>query len=108
MWAAAVQALYSNSNYTKGHIKVKVQGMTLWRASAQPCRAINPKTNETNKSFLLSAGFVAKLAIEKRIVGLKTYLVGSNTTTAKHLHSHRNLSSQLSKTEPGKMLYTDI
>ena len=82
--------------------------MPLWRASTQPCRAMHSKTNENNKSLLVSAGFVEKLAIKKRILGLKMHLKGHSTTTAKHLYSHRDFSSQVRKTEAGTTLYIDM
>ena len=82
--------------------------MPLWRAATHPCRAMHPKTNETNKSLLVNAGFVAKLATKKMIFDLKIHLKGCSTTAAKHFHSHRNLSSQVRKTEAGTILHIDM
>ena len=78
--------------------------MPLWRALTQPCRAMHWKTNEINNFLLVSAGFVVKLATKKTIVRSKTYLKSHNTATAKHLHSHQDLNSQVRKTEAGTML----
>ena len=108
MWEAAVQTFHGYKNNTKGYIKVKVQGMPLYKASTQLCRAMHPKTNETNKILLESAGFVAKLATNKRIVRLKTHLEGYSTATTKNLYSHQDLSGQVKKTEAEKTLYVDI
>ena len=108
IWAAVFQTLHEYNNTRKGHIKVEVQGIPLWRASIQLCRAIHPKTNETNKILLESAGSVAKLDTKKRIIGLKTHLVGHSTATAMHLHSYQDHSSQVRKTEAGTMLKQDM
>ena len=82
--------------------------MPLWKASTQPCRAMKTKTNEISKSLLKSAGLVAKLAIKKRIIGLRIRLVDHNTTTTKHLHSHQDRSSQVRKTKAGTTLKVDM
>ena len=93
IWAAAVQTLHGCKSTAKGHIKAKVKVIPLYRASTQPCRAMNSKTNETKRSLLKSAGSVVKLTIKTRIVRVRTHLIGCNTTIAKHLYSHRDYSS---------------
>ena len=92
----------------KGYIKAKVQGLPLWRESTEPYRVVHPKTNETNKKLLESAGYMAKLATKKRIVGIKTHFVNRSTATAKHLLSHHDHSSQVRKIEAGTMLKADM
>ena len=69
---------------------------------------MHPKTNETNKSLLESVGYVALLATKKMIAGLKTHLEDYNTTTAKHLNSYRDHSSQVKKTKAGITLQINM
>ena len=108
IWAAAFQTLHSGNNNAKGHIKAKVQGFPLWRASTQTSRFLHPETNSTYKILLESADFVAKWVTKKRIVGLKTHPVDHNTISAKHLYSHRDHSSCDRKTKAVTMLKVDI
>ena len=67
-----------------------------------------PKTNETNKSLLETAGAVAKLTTKKNIAGLRTHLIDYSIATAKHLYSLQDHSNQVRKTEAGIMLKIDM